>query len=60
MYDKKTLVEALVVISEICQNSEFCETCPMYSDSYEDCLIQEKSPEDWKIVTVTAPWRAII
>lgn len=57
MYNKETILEALVRIKEVCKENT-CFDCPMYSDFLEDCFIKAYYPIDWEFTDIAKPWRA--
>ena len=47
------LIEALKFIKNACINhADSCETCPMYANRYDDCMLYSNHPNDWDILDV--------
>lgn len=59
MYNREEILKALKLIQNICKNEERCDTCPFGTDN-NYCILQDQSPEDWKIGENTKVWRAFM
>lgn len=58
---KGQIMEALEIISKICLNNS-CSECPFYHKNgfgNNECVINEITPNDWKINVKDEHWRAL-
>ena len=57
-YDRKDILDALRLISEICSHST-CDICPFrVPDMMDECMIGCTQPESWPIVSEESNWCA--
>jgi hypothetical protein len=57
MENKEEILKALKVIQNICKSTTRCYQCPFGNDD-NDCISQNRSPEEWKIGEKVEVWRA--
>ena len=55
MENRQEILKALQTIQNVCKANQCCDTCPLAKGNW--CVIQDQSPEDWKIRT-TDTWKA--
>ena len=58
-HTQEEIINALKVIQDVCKeapDSHPCEHCPLSKNGY--CVLQEKSPESWKLRTNPPVWTA--
>lgn len=58
-YTQEEILHALKVIKDTCEEMpEFdpCKHCPLSKNG--NCVLQEQSPEEWKIGPSTPVWKA--
>lgn len=46
-FNYEELRNALVLIQNVCQETESCEVCPFGNDN-EECFIREDTPSNWR------------
>lgn len=57
-HTQEEIINALKIIQDTCraQTVHPCYNCPLSKNG--DCVLQEQSPEDWKISTKPPVWKA--
>lgn len=59
MITQQKLVDALIVIKEVCKDPENdCPTCPLGRED-GTCMICKDVPDSWKIGNLPELWRAL-
>ena len=46
-FNYEELLNALVLIQNVCQETESCDVCPFGNDK-EECFIREDTPSNWR------------
>ena len=56
-YTHEEVLKALTLIHEICDDT-VCDDCPFSTQG--DCVIQDTSPNEWKVANNDGRWRAFL
>lgn len=61
-FNRKEILNALMVIQKVCQSNIDCDNCPLRSRDFEDdsCALRIMAPEVWKLNEEKEKWRAFI
>lgn len=58
--EAKSILMSLKIIKSVCEdNGTECSKCPL-GDNYGSCLVQDLTPDNWKINDTGEVWRALL